>query len=79
MSNVRALMQEFRFNVFGKLVAIRATASGWETFVLGAEGKRRPAEFVVPEFVPAEGLCQYLADLFHESATPTNGDVKQIQ
>jgi len=59
-------MQEFRFNVFGKLVAIRATASGWETFVLGAEGKRRPAEFVVPEFIPAEGLCQYLADLFHE-------------
>ena len=72
-------MQEFRFNVFGRLIAIRTAAGGWEAFVLGAEGKRRPAEFVVPEFIPAEGLRQYLADLFHESATRTNGDVTQIQ
>jgi hypothetical protein len=78
-ANVRALMREFRFNVFGRLIAIKATDNGWEAFVLGAAGKRRPAEFVVPEFIPAEGLCQYLADLFHECATPTNGDVTQIQ
>jgi hypothetical protein len=72
-------MREFRFNVFGRLIAINSTASGWDAFVLGAEGKRRPAEFVVPEFVPVEGLRQYLADIFHESATPTNGDVTQTQ
>ena len=72
-------MPEFRFNVFGRLVAIKPASNGWEAFVLGAEGKRRPAEFVVPEFIPEEGLRQYLADLFHESATPTNGDVTQIQ
>ena len=72
-------MREFRFNVFGRLIAIVATAEGWAAYVLGPEGKRRPAEFVVPHFVGEEGLQQYLADLFHECATPANGDVTQIR
>lgn len=72
-------MREVRFNVFGRLFAIVATSDGWEAYALGAEGKRRPAGFVVPDFIPEEGLCQYLADLFHESATPTNGDVTRIR
>jgi hypothetical protein len=44
----------------------------------GADGKRSPADFVVPEFVEASGLEQYLFDLFHESATPGNEDVRRI-
>ena len=44
----------------------------------GPDGKRRAAEFVVPDFVAERELCQYLEDLFHESATPTNGDVVQL-
>ena len=71
-------MQEFRFSVFGALVAIRAKAGGWTAFRLGPDGKRRAAEFVVPDFVAESELCQYLEDLFHECATPTNGDVVQL-
>jgi hypothetical protein len=48
------------------------------SFSLASEGKRVPAEFVVPDFLSEEELCQYLADLFHEAATPSNGDVFQI-
>ena len=66
---------EYRFNVFGNLVAIRAVAGGWEAFALGNEGKRRPAGFVVPSFIEADGLRQYLADLFHESAKRSNDQV----
>lgn len=72
-------MREFRFKVFGKLVAIVATVDGWAAYALGPEGKRRPADFVVPDFIPEEELGQFLADLFHESATPSNGDVTQIK
>ena len=72
-------MNEFRFNVYGTLVAVRAVDGGWQAFILGAEGKRRPAEFVVPDFIAQEDLCQYLADLFHENAMPGNGDVTQIK
>ncbi len=69
---------EFRFNVFGNLVAIRAVEGGWQAFDLGNEGKRRPAAFVVPAFVEAADLRQYLADLFHESARRTNDQVTAL-
>ena len=72
-------MRELRFSVFGTLVAIRAEeANGWSAFRICPDGKRRLAEFVVPDFVAENELCQYLEDLFHESATPTNGDVVQL-
>ena len=72
-------MRELKFNVFGRLIAISATEGGWVAFHLGADGKRRPADLVVPDFVLEEELCQYLADIYHESATPTNGEVRRIE
>jgi hypothetical protein len=68
---------EIRFNVFGRVIAVAATASGWAPFHVG-DGKRRPASFVIPDFVTEEELGQYLYDLFHESATPANGDVVRV-
>ena len=69
---------EYRFNVFGNVAAIRAVEGGWEAFWLGNEGKRRPAGFVVPAFIEAADLRQYLADLFHESAKRSNDQVTAI-
>ncbi len=71
-------MTEFRFNVFGTLVAIVGSAGSWRAFYLGAEGKRRLADFVVPDNIASADLSEYLADLFHENATPRNGAVKQL-
>lgn len=69
---------EHVFDVFGNRVAIRATPAGWEAFDLGDDGKRRPAGFVVPDFVTADELAQFLADLFHESAKPWNDRVTRL-
>jgi hypothetical protein len=66
---------EFRFNVFGALVAVTGAPGSWQAFYLGAEGKRRLADFVVPSNVASEDLLEYLADLFHENATPRNSGV----
>ena len=71
-------MKEFRFNVFGRLIAIRGEPGSRRTFELGAEGKRRPADFIVPDDVADDELCEYLFDLFHEDATPRNGVVTRI-
>jgi hypothetical protein len=71
-------MSEYRFNVFGRIVAIVGSQGSWKAFSLASEGKRVPAGFVIPDFLSEEELCQYLADLFHEAATPSNGDVFQI-
>ena len=69
---------EYRFDVFGNLVAIRRVDDGWQAFALGNEGKRRPAGFVVPSFIEAGDLRQYLADLFHESARRANDQVTRL-
>ncbi|MES2320243.1 MAG: hypothetical protein V4631_22425 [Pseudomonadota bacterium] len=71
-------MQEYRFNVFGTLIAVAGVAGVWQAFYLGTEGKRRPADFIVPGDVASEEIGEYLADLFHENATPRNNCVEQL-
>ena len=71
-------MEEYRFNVFGTLVAVVGTAGVWRAFYLGVEGKRRLADFVVPVHVASDGLAEYLDDLFHENATPRNNVVVRV-
>lgn len=46
---------------------------------LSIVNRRRPTEFVVPNFIPVEELAQYLWDLFRENATPMNNVVTQIK
>ncbi|RJG11325.1 DUF7661 family protein [Massilia cavernae] len=71
-------MKELRFNVFGTLIAVTGASGAWRAFHLGSEGKRRPADFIVPDDVAEHELCEYLADLFHEHATPRNNTATQI-
>lgn len=71
-------MTVHRFNVFGRIFAIQREGARWQAYVVENDGKRRPAGFVVPEFIEEHELAQYLADLFHESATPTNGEVRRM-
>jgi len=71
-------MHKHRFNVFGRIYRIERQGSEWRAFSEGADGKSSPAHLVIPDFIGQEELEQFLADLFHESATPTNGDVRRI-
>ena len=71
-------MKEVRFNIFGALIAVVGSQGRWRAFYLGADGKRRPADFVVPDDVSEEELCEYLADLYHENATPRNSNAVQL-
>jgi len=71
-------MKEFKFNIFGALIAVTGSSGTWRAFHLGEEGKRRPAEFIVPDDIAEHELCEYLADLFHEHATPKNNTATQI-
>lgn len=71
-------MKELRFSIFGTLIGIIGSDGGWRAFYLGTDGKRRPADFVVPIDVAEDELCEYLADLYHENATPRNSDAVQL-
>ncbi len=68
----------YLFNVFGQIIAIERVSSEWACFLMGNDGKRRPAELAIPSEVTHAELAQYLYDIYHESATPTNGDVFEI-
>ena len=67
-----------RYNVFGRILIIEREGAAWQAYAVGADGKRGPAGFVVPDFVEENEIAQYLFDLFHESATPGKGDVRRI-
>ena len=71
-------MAEHRFNVFGTLVVVAGAAGAWQAFYPGADGKRRLADFIVPNDIAEHELGNYLADLFHENATPRHASVEQL-
>ena len=72
-------MQSLRFDVFGEQVVVARSKSGWATYYVGAEGKRRPAtDIVVPEDMPESDIEQYLDDLCHEWATEGHPNVKRL-
>jgi len=39
------------FDVFGKIMQVESSASGWQLFVLGNEGKRLRSDMVIPDFI----------------------------
>jgi hypothetical protein len=70
-------MEAHRFNVFGTLIVVARSGGGWQAFYPGTDGKHRAADFIVPADIAAHELAGYLADLFHENATPRNGCVER--
>ena len=50
----------------------------WQAYYLGPDGKRRPADFIVPGDVAGDALAACLADLFHEEATPGHDSVQPL-
>lgn len=67
-----------KFDVFGKIMIAEPSSNGWMLFVLGPDGKRSPADVLIPYFIQEHELGQYLDDLFHEIATPGNPCVKTL-
>ena len=64
-----------RFSVFGRPMAVEPAAGGWQVFLLGPDGKRRPAGVSVPPELPEHELGIWLGDVFHEAATPRHPEV----
>jgi hypothetical protein len=58
---------------------ITGAPGNWSAFLLGTDGTRRRAEFVVPSDLDETQLCRYLSDLFHESASSTQPVVTRIE
>jgi hypothetical protein len=71
-------MTVHRFHVFGRMFYVQREGSVWRAYSVGGEGKRVPAGIVIPDFIATDEIEQYLADIFHESATPANGEIRRL-
>jgi hypothetical protein len=71
-------MDGHRFSVFGTAVVVARVGGGWQAFYPGADGTRRAADFIVPADIAEHALAEYLADLFHENATPRHATVERL-
>lgn len=68
-----------RFDVYGRTLGVTRESGEWKAVYIGPDGKHRRAhDVVIPPFVEESKLTRYLADLFHESATPENPDVIRL-
>ncbi|WP_412024352.1 hypothetical protein [Burkholderia cepacia] len=72
------MQDEYRFNAFGRLLAVVRANGRWAVFDLGTEGKRRPADLHIPSALAADELAQYLGDPLHEDATPKYSEVVPV-
>ena len=73
-------MPPIKIKVYGVLVIVEMTDSGWAVFYPGADGKRRLAEnIVIPDFVEESKLENYLSDLCHEWATDRHPSVHRLE
>lgn len=69
-----------KLDVFGKkeLEVVRREGE-WLAFYCGNDGKKRRAyEIVIPNSLSEQEVVGYIADLFHEWATPSISEVKII-
>lgn len=68
-------MVQIKFNVFGRIILIEKDGGAWRAFYPGMDGKKRSADFIIPNDVDESELAQYLGDIFHENARPGNAEV----
>jgi hypothetical protein len=71
-------MSVIRFNVFGRILAVRRDGDSWRVYSVGLDGKLGQTGIVIPDFIGESELARYLADIFHESARPGMDDVNRI-
>ena len=69
--------KRFSFDVFGKHMVIERQNEQWLLFNVSAQGMLfRNADVAIPAEMADVELLTYLDDLFHESATIENAEIK---
>lgn len=69
-----------RFDVFGRQVGITREDDRWHAVFIGPEGAHREARGIeIPSYLEEGDLQRFLADLYHESASPDCPDVVRLE
>ncbi len=66
-------------DVYGRKIEIVRSCDSWDVFYLGNEGKKRTAhDIVIPQDLTENELINYIEDLLHEWATPSNNKIIEL-
>jgi len=69
-----------KFNVYDKKIEVTKVSGNWIVFYIGNEGKNRTAyDIVIPDELKENEIKNYLEDLLHEWATPSNNKIVVIE
>lgn len=71
------MRRRIRLEVFGERMDAELEDGRWTLYRVG-EGKRTDTGLVIPSFVTPDELEQYLFDLLHEAAKPSNPHVRRL-
>ncbi len=68
-----------KLDIYGRLFEVVRKDETWLVFILGNEGKKRPADNIfIPSHIREESLIDYLEDLLHEWASMDSQWIKRI-
>ncbi|WP_418268682.1 DUF7661 family protein [Herbaspirillum seropedicae] len=55
--NMEGANEKGKVHIFGKLIAVTGSCCAWQACYLGTDGKRRPADFVLPHDIVENEFC----------------------
>ncbi|CAI0884390.1 DUF7661 family protein [Serratia ficaria] len=69
------------FNVFGRLMGVKRVGEAWLLFNVTLPERKyaRCYDIVLPWELNEEEIAGYLADIYHEAATPQRPEVFRIE
>ncbi|MGZ3722135.1 MAG: DUF7661 family protein [Bdellovibrionales bacterium] len=68
-----------KLDVFGRQMQVLREGDRWSLFLLGADGKKRPVhDIVIPANMNEDQVLVYIADIFHEFASPEKPGVRKL-
>ncbi|GGX53473.1 DUF7661 family protein [Saccharospirillum salsuginis] len=69
-----------KFDIYGRKILEVVRSNGeWLALYPGSGGTKRKAEdIVIPEHLSEDELEEYIADVFHEWATPERSEVRRV-
>lgn len=67
-----------KLNIFGRLFEVARENDQWILYSLGTGLKRKESDIPIPAELTRTEVMTFLADIFHEFASPENSEVKIV-
>ncbi len=69
-----------KLDIYGRIFEVVRKDQRWFVFILGNEGKKRPADNIfIPSHVVETDVIDYLEDLLHEWASADSQWIKRLE